>query len=271
MNNFNIQTFENSAKQNGIRYWWAHEFMLDLGYETWPSFNNVINKAVASCARLGLNVSDAFIASDYEFDGKSHRSYKLTRFACLLVTMHANDKKPQVAQAKAALAGIASQLIEAQINQSGIERIETREDLKAAENLMSQAAKNAGVENNEFGLFKDAGFRGMYNMSLKDLRKHKGIDDKAVAYDFMGLTEIAGNLFRVTQTAERLKNQPNAGIKQAASTAGIVGKEVRDLMIKSSGIAPESLPIEQDINNVKRQLKGAARQMAKLDKPKTKK
>ena len=265
---FDIQHFENSAKQNGIRYWWAHEFMLELGYESWPTFNNVINKAIASCARLGLDVSDAFIASSYSEGNKTTKSYRLTRFACLLITMHADGKKPFVAQAKAALAGIASQLIEAQINQQGIGRIEVREDLKAAEGLLNHAAATAGVENNQFGIFKDAGFRGMYNMSLRDLKQHKGIDEKATAYDFMGLTELAGNLFRVTQTAERLKQQPNVGLNIAAETAKSVGKEVRGMMIKNSGVSPEALPFEENINQVKRQLKNTAKETNKLDAPK---
>ena len=265
---FDIQRFENSAKQNGIRYWWAHEFMLDLGYENSSTFNNVINKAIASCARLGLDVSDAFIASSYVENGKTVKSYRLTRFACLLVTMHADGKKPPVAQAKAALAGIASQLIEAQINQQGIGRIEVREDLKAAEGLLNHAASSAGVENNQFGIFKDAGFRGMYNMSLRDLKHHKGIDEKATAYDFMGLTELAGNLFRVTQTAEKLKQQPNVGLNIAAQTAKSVGKEIRGMMIKNSGVSPEALPFEENINQVKKQLKNTAKEMNKLDAPK---
>lgn len=267
---FDIQRFENSAKQNGIRFWWAHEFMLELGYESWISFNSVINKAISSCARLGLDVSDAFIASSYTEGSKQIKSYRLTRFACLLVTMHADDKKTPVAQAKAALAGIASQLIEAQINQQGIGRIEARDDLKVAENILTHAASSAGVENNQFGIFKDAGFRGMYNMSLRDLKVHKGIDEKATAYDFMGLTELAGNLFRVTQTAERLKTQKNVGLNMAVSTAKSVGNEVRTMMIKNSGVAPESLPFEENINQVKKQLKHTAKEMNRLDAPQKK-
>ena len=266
MANFDIKRFEDSSKQNGIRYWWAHDFMVELGYETWATFHNVINKAIASCARIGLDVSDSFISATIN----EQKGYKLTRFGCLLVTMHADGKKPSVAQAKAALAGIASQLIEAQINQNSLGRIDTRDDLKAAEGMMSQAASIAGVESHQFGMFKDAGFRGMYNMSLRDLKEHKGIADKATAYDYMGLTELAGNLFRVTQTAERLKTQPRTGLKNAQATAKGVGQEVRDMMIRSSGVAPEHLQIETDVNKVKRQLKNTAKQMDKLDKPKKK-
>ncbi len=262
---FDIQHFENAAHQNGIRYWYAHEFMRELGYESWQSFSNVINKAIGSCARLGIDVVDAFVSDTYLLDGKEQRTYRLTRFACLLVTMHADSKKPEVAAAKTALATIADRLIATQIGQNDLGRIETRDDLKAAEMALSGAAKNAGVEVHEFGIFKDSGFRGMYNMSLRDLKAKKGLGEKEVAYDFMGLTELAGNLFRVTQTAEKLKSMPNAGLRVATTTAKAVGTDVRKMMIQNSGIAPELLPTEKNVNEVKKQLRSTAREIKKLD------
>lgn len=262
---FDIQHFEDTAHQNGIRYWYAHEFMRELGYESWQSFSNVINKAIGSCARLGLDVVDAFISDTYLLDGKEQRTYRLTRFACLLVTMHADSKKPEVAAAKTALAAIADRLIAVQLGQSDLGRIETRDDLKAAEMALSGAAKGAGVEMHQFGIFKDSGFRGMYNMSLRDLKETKGLGTKDTAYDFMGLTELAGNLFRVTQTAEKLKNMPNVGLRVATTTARSVGSDVRNMMIQNSGVAPELLPVEKNVNEVKKQLRSTAREMRKLD------
>lgn len=262
---FDIQRFENSAHQNGVRFWYAHEFMAELGYENWTSFNGVINKAIASCARLGLDVADAFVSDTVEREGKQQRTYRLTRFACLLVTMHADSKKPEVASAKTALAAIADRLISAQLNQHGLGRIEAREDLKAAEVSLGGVARFAGVGDQDFGIFKDAGIRGMYNMSLRELKQHKGLGAKDVAYDFMGLTELAGNLFRVTQTTEKLKNMPDVGIRLASQTARNVGADVRRMMINNSGVAPEALPPEAHVKDVRKQLRSTAREMKKLD------
>lgn len=266
---FNLQRFEDTSHQNGIRYWFAHEFMQELGYESWASFNGVINKAIASCARLGLDVQDAFIPDSRSVEGKEQRTYRLTRFACLLVTMHADEKKPEVAAAKFVLATIADRLIAAQISENDLGRIEIRGDLKAAESAMGGAAKLAGVDTQGFGIFKDAGFRGMYNMSLADLKRSKGLNNKDVAYDFMGLTELAGNLFRVTQTAEKLKTMPGVGTNTAANAAKQVGSQVRKMMIDNSGVAPEALPAERHINQVKKELRSTAKEMGKLDSPKT--
>ena len=268
---FDLEHFENSARQNGVRYWYAHEFMGELGYESWQSFHGVILKAQASCARLEMDTFAEFIPDTYiNEDGAQVRTVKLTRFGCLLVALHADDRKREVAAAKAALASIADRLIEAQLSQNDLGRIETRDDLKAAELALSSAAKGAGVQNHEHAFFKDSGIRGMYNRSLQELKQMRGLGEKDTPYDFMGLTELAGNLFRVTQTAERLKQTPNIGLRSAQRTAHNVGAEVRGMMIHNSGQPPEALPVEANIKDVKRQLRNTAKEMKKLDAPKKK-
>ena len=264
---FDLQQFEALAQENGVRFWAAHEFMERLGYETWASFRGVVNKAISLCARIGVDAVEAIIPySALDEHGKAFNSYKLTRFGCLLVTMQADVKKPEVAQAQVAMAAVADALVERYINTHTLERLERREELKIAEQLLSGKAQAAGVQSAEFGIFKSAGFRGMYNMSLDQLKNHKGATEhKGTLYDLMGITELAANTFRVTQTAERLKHTNAAGLKQATSVAPQVGAEVRSVMIRSSGVRPEDLPIEEDMNSVKRGIQNTQRQMKKLD------
>jgi len=269
MGDFSIQAFEDAGQENGTRFWYAHVFMGVLGYETWTSFQSVITKAMGSCAKLGLDPTDAFIQATYTDEtGKECKTYKLTRFACLLVTVHGDSKKPEVAQAKAALAAIADRLIGEKIHDQDLGRIETREDLKLAEKLMSGVAQSAGLQAQDFGLFKDAGFRGMYNMGLRQLVSYKGLDASKTLYDFMGLEELAGNLFRATQTAARIKSQGTRGRDPLLHTAKTVGAEVRQMMVRNSGVNPEALPISDDIGLVRRRMKSADREMKKLDGPK---
>jgi DNA-damage-inducible protein D len=264
---FTLQNFESAAHGNETRYWHAHEFMSSLGYETWDSFVKVINRAMSSCAQLGIQIPDAFMPHSYADEtGKARSTYRLTRFACLLTAMHADDKKPQVAKAKAALAAVAEALIEQTIQQDDVLRIDTREDLKLGEKIMTSAAQDAGLDSGQFGLFKDAGFRGMYNMGLGQLRVVKGVPEKKTLYDYMGLTELAGNLFRVTQTAERIKNQQVSGLRPLSTTAETVGREVRHMMQRNSGVSPEDIPITEDIASVQKRLKTTNRAMLKHDK-----
>lgn len=269
MTPINIEEFEKDSYQNGIRYWFAHEFMDKLGYENWMAFKGVITKAMASCSNLGIDSDECFIPENItDVSGRSFKTYRLSRFACFLITMQADDKKPEVQHAKVVLSAIAAQLIDSQVGDNDIARLEARKDLTAANKILSGIAKQSGVQNHQFGLFQDAGFRGMYDMSLEELKRYKNIDSKATAYDFMGLTELAGNLFRVTQTSERLRSSSGTGIQSAMHTAKAVGNEVRTMMYKNSGILPEDLAIEENVSVVKNKLKASNREMKKLDKKK---
>nr|VFK19680.1 MAG: DNA-damage-inducible protein D [Candidatus Kentron sp. LPFa]VFK33941.1 MAG: DNA-damage-inducible protein D [Candidatus Kentron sp. LPFa] len=267
MATFDLQRFEDHSYQNGGRYWIAHEFMLVLGYKDWKTFNRVINRAMRSCLDLGVDISEAFIQATIESEGKEVNTYRLTRFACFLVTMQADSRKPEVTEAKAVLAAIADALVEQRIQQDAIERIEERGELRDSEKEMSAIAYQSGLRNNEFGIFKDSGFRGMYNLSLNELKRYKQAktSKNLTLYDLMGKTELAANRFRVTQTAERIKTTGAAGLSQLKQTAHDVGSEVRGIMIKSSGIAPEDLRLEEDISKVKKRIKSAGSKMKALD------
>ncbi len=271
MGEFDIEKFEADGRENGVRFWYAHEFMRALGYDSWITFQKVITKAMGSCAKLGLDPTESFARETYLEGGKECITYKLSRFACFLVSMHADSSKPEVAKAKASLAAIADQLIAERIRESDLGRIETREDLKFAERELSGVAKSAGLQSSHFGIFKDAGFRGMYNMSLRRLMEYKGVDPKNTLYDFMGLEEMAGNLFRVTQTAARVKTKGVRGLPALQDTAQRVGREVRTMMIKNSGVPPEQLPVAENIDGVRRRLKSAHKAMAKMDESRRRK
>jgi len=265
-----LQLFEDGAKQNGQTWWDARELMAWLGYDTWQAFQKVITRAMTSCSRIGVDPTESFIRSESLVGGKQVLSYRLTRFACFLVAMAADAGKPEVVRMQVMLAAVTDHLIEQQVQSGDLARLDTRDDLKLAEKAMSQAASSRGVLPEQFGIFKDAGFRGMYNMPLQDLKRFKGLADPGkTLYDFMGLEEMAGNLFRVTQTTARIRNQNVSGLNPLAETAQQVGKEVRGMMIKNSGHAPEHLQLEDDIKDVQRRLKKMNREMKKLDKPKT--
>jgi DNA-damage-inducible protein D len=266
MGEFSIQKFEDDGHENGVRFWYAHDFMKALGYDSWPTFQKVVVKAMGACARLGIDPGETFVSASCVSDGKEFKTYKLSRFACFLVSMYADSKKPEVALAKASLAAIADQLVQERIRDTDLGRIETRDDLKLAERVLSGVAHSAGLETGlEYAVFKDAGFRGMYNMSLSDLMTRKGVGGSQVLYDFMGLDELAGNLFRVTQTAARIKSQDTRGLQALKFTATKVGREVRGIMTKNGGTPPEQLPVAESILGVKKRLKSANKAMNRMD------
>jgi DNA-damage-inducible protein D len=120
----------------------------------------------------------------------------------------------------------------------------------------------------EYGLFQNAGYRGLYNMNLREIRRYKGVPEGRSPLDFMGKTELAANLFRVTQTEEKIRAERIRGQKPLEYAAEHVGREVRRTMVKISGKRPEELPSAEDIKSVHKKLKSSHREIRKLDCPK---
>ena len=100
-------------------------------------------------------------------------------------------------------------------------------------------------------------------MSMGKLKTLKCIPDNRSPLDFMDTTELAANLFRITQTEERIKNQNLSGQAALEKAAETVGKDVRSLMIKNGGTAPEDIPAVQDIKKVKTAIRQTHRKMLK--------
>jgi len=259
--------FDSLCKQNGITFWFARDLMGMLGYQSFSSFQKAVHKAVAACTTLGIDVMENFQQVERVIDGKTERDYKLSRFACYLTSMNGDTKKPEVARAQAYFAVIAESFKRYIEAAEEVERVLIRDEISQHEKSLSDAAQNAGVT--EFGLFQNAGYRGMYNMNLRDLKTRKGLVGSATKrslLDFMGKQELAANLFRVTQTEAKLANDGIKGQKAAERTAESVGRKVRETMIAISGDTPESLALERDINQVKGDLKASSKDFKKLDK-----
>ena len=213
--------------------------------------------------RVGCDIAENFRSDKVIVNGREEEDFKLTRFACFLVAQHADVRKPAVEEVRTYLAGLATVMVDGQM----LERLEERDNLTAGEKTMASAATLAGVGSTEMAFFKDAGFRGMYNMSRKRLAAHKGLAAEKVLYDYMGIEELAANSFRVTQTAARLKSTGVYGAQVAQQVARDVGADVRATMIRNSGgRGPESIPLETDIKDVRKAIKTTSKALAKQDK-----
>lgn len=266
---FSNIVFEEQSRENGFTYWLASKLMELLGYETMTSFSKAINKAMTTCNTLNIPIIENFEQVYSIVDGKTITDFKLSRFACYLVSMNSDNKKTEVAQAQAyfaALAGAVSHYIE---EASKVERLIVREEISERENSLSGVVKRAGIEN--YAFFQTAGYRGMYNMNISKLREVRNIPAKKSPLDFMGKDELAANLFRITQTELKIKNDNIHGQSRLEVTAENVGKEVRNTMIKISGVAPEDLPKNSDLNQVKKELKSRNKVIRQIDSVKKKK
>lgn len=264
----NKKNFNDLSHQNGFTYWLARDLMDSLGYESYQTFKKAINKAVQACTTLNIDIMDNFQQQSRDFNGKTVDDYRLSRFACYLVAMNSDPNKRQVAQAQAYFATLAETFRRYVEESEDVERILVRDEITDHEKTLSSTAQEAGVQGQGFALFQNAGYRGMYNMNLKQLKKIKGIPDKRSPLDFMGKEELAANLFRITQTEAKLRNENVQGQRNAEKTAEGVGRKVRQTMKEISGTTPESLPTGEDIKQVKSAIKSSQKEFAKIDKKK---
>lgn len=257
--------FEALAHSNGFRFWWASKLAEVLGYESLHSFRKAVQRAMVVLTTLNIPIFENIVPTQREIDGKTEEDFKLSRFACYLAAMNGDVKKPRVAQAQQYFIqwGEACRLFLEESD--SIERVQIRGEISEHERTLAGTANAAGVERDRWGLFQNAGYRGLYNMDLYKLRQHKGIPSNRSPLDFMGKTELAANLFRVTQTEEKIRAEMIRGQTALENAAYVVGRKVRKTMEEISGKRPEDLPAAPDIRTVQKKLKTSHREIRKID------
>lgn len=272
-----IAAFEHAAHldDDGTEYWFARDLQELLDYTKWENFETVMGRAVRAFENVGQSVSDHFrevfpeVGKNPE-GGRPARDYRLTRYACYLITQNADARKRPVAFGQTYFAiqtrrqelsdqggsGVAVPLPEDE------KRIFLRNQIKEHNRHLSSAAKGAGVVTpQEFAIFHSHGYQGLYGKTVPQIRRHKGLPTSADILDRMGSTELAANFFRVTQTEEKLRKDNIKGLQKAYDTHYAVGRQVRDAMLKISGTAPEDLPAVESITHAQKRLKAEARDL----------
>lgn len=193
------EKFDDFAQTNGQDMWYARDLMQFLGYANYQTFLKVINRAIAACATLNIDIMDNFEQVQRDLDGASVSDYKLSKFACYLVAMNGDPKKEQVARAQIYFVTVAQTLKNYLEQHEDFERLLIRDDISEREKSLGGVANAHGVS--QFQLFQNAGYRGMYNKNLNALKEYKRLKDlRRSLLDFMGKEELAANLFRITQT-----------------------------------------------------------------------
>ena len=233
-----------------IEYWYARELMPVLQYAKWENFKKVIEKAIIACENSEISAKDCFLDIRKPIiSGKGKEEfiedYKLTRYACYLIAQNGDTRKKVIALAQTYF---AIQTRKQEISEKEYtsltedeKRFYQRNLTKKGNYSLNQTAKNAGVKN--FDKFHNAGYKGLYNgETADDIAKRKELRYREDILDNMGSDELIANLFRISQTEQKLKKDNIQNEKEANETHYNIGKNIREVIAKNGGTMPEDLP-----------------------------
>ncbi len=273
-----INTFESIKKVNdkGIEYWSSRDLAKILGYVDYRNFQTVINKAKETCHNSGNNIKDHFgdITEMVPIGSGASRPIEttnLTRYACYITVQNADPNKTIVAQAQTYFA-IQTRIAEVRqmdaynmLSTEDEKRLFLRNEMTKHNLQLADAAKNAGIiEPRDYAVFQNYGYQGLYGgLDAKDIHAHKGLKKSQKILDHMGSTELAANLFRTTQTEEKLRREQIKGKARANKTHYEVGQKVRQTIKDLGGTMPEDLPTAQSIKSIESKQK---KMLGKSDK-----
>ena len=272
--NYGQETFEQIKHINeyGQEFWFARELARVLQYSDWRNFQNAMFKAMEACQNSGNKVSDHFGETTNMIDIGKHakravNDYALTRYACYLIVMNGDPSKDIIAvgQTYFAVKTRQQELIEDydQLSEDQ-KRLAIRREMAEHNKSLAEAAQMAGITDPyDYAIFQNRGYQGLYGgLGMREIHKRKGLKKSQKILDHMGSTELAANLFRATQTDEKLRRDNVKGKKSAGDVHEAVGKKVRQTIKELGGTMPEDLPTpRKSIKQIQRE-----QEKKKLDK-----
>ncbi len=256
-------SFEDLKQTNahGAEYWSARALQPLLGYSQWRRFEQAIERAITSCKQSGNSPEHHFAGAGKPITGGKGAvqvvdDYHLSRFACYLIAQNGDPRKPEIAHAQKYFAIQTRRQELSDQAAADLERLELRKQTAEEFKALSGAAQQAGVQSKMFGVFHDAGYKGLYGGLGRDaIKQRKAIPDKDNLLDRMNATELAANQFRMTQTRDKLARDGVRSQAQAIQTHEQVGREVRAAIQRIGGTLPEDIPAAEHIKEVEKRLK----------------
>ncbi len=249
---YNNKTFEDIKHfdEYGNECWYARELQFVLDYKEWRKFENVIEKSKVACENSGVKENEHFVGVDKLSKRANNaevliKDYKLTRYACYLIAQNGDSRKKVISLAQTYFAIQTRKQEISEFEYSNLsedeKRLYQRNLTRKGNFTLNQTAKKAGVKN--FDQFHNSGYKGLYNgETADDIAKRKGLRYREDILDNMGSDELIANLFRISQTEQKLRKDNIKSEKDANQTHYNIGKNIREVIAKNGGTMPEDLP-----------------------------
>jgi len=237
-----------------------------LEYTQWRNFEKVIGKAKDACKNSNNSIYDHFaeVSKMVQIGSNTERElidYELSRYACYLIVQNGDPRKEVISlgQTYFAVQTRKQEIIEKEYSMltEDEKRLYNRDLTRKGNNSLNQAAKKSGVKN--FDRFHNSGYKGLYNgETADDIAKRKVLRYREEILDNMGSDELIANLFRISQTEQKLRKDNIQTEKDANITHYTIGKNIREVIAKNGGTMPEDLPTpKKSIKQIeKEKLKG---------------
>ena len=262
---YSEKTFEDIKHINeyGEEFWYARELQTVLEYSQWRRFSETIERAKHACENSGYIVDEHFanVGKTIDMPKGAHRiieDYMLSRYACYLIVMNGDPRKEVIAvgQTYFAVKTRQQEIIENydQLTEDH-KRLAIRNEIINHNKALADAAHDAGItESKDYAIFQNYGYKGLYGgLGVKEIHQRKGLKKSQKILDHMGSTELAANLFRATQTEEKLRRDNVQGKTAANKTHFEVGAKVRQTIAELGGTMPEDLPTpDKSIQQIER-------------------
>lgn len=253
---------------NGNEYWSARDLGKILGYETnFRNFQTAIRKAEEACRQSGYEVTDHFahVRKMVTIGSGARRQVEdvhLSRYGCYLVIQNSDPEKPLVSLGQTYFAvqtrrqELADEEALAQLSEEQ-RRLLLRGQISLNNVQLAEAASQAGViTSTDFAIFQDHGYAGLYNgLRAKDIHARKGLKRGQKILDYMNSSELAANMFRITQTEDKIRREGITDKEQANEAHRRMGQRVRQFIAEEGGIMPEDQPTPtKSIQQIQREM-----------------
>lgn len=248
--------------EDGSERWYARDLEPLLGYKSHHGFHEAIQRAKEACAASGHIVPHHFAEVERTVHGKRRQAdVALTRFACYLVAMNGDARKPEIAGAQTYFAVQTRRQELAQELRGLMRRAKLHDETDHHGHRLVRAARDAGVlTDRDHEVFQNYGYMGLYDgLGIADLRRRKRLGATESPLDYMGFDELAANALRISLTEQKLKRDHVHTADAANQVHYAMGQLVRETLEEAGATMPEDLPTPDHIDHARDARLGEAR------------